>query len=175
VTVGHVRQHTLHQVHGRYMRALRVAGGAPPRPLHEKATSSSSLQLSQRTRAKPCASTPHSRYLAKSRSTYRGRPRPSSLASDSSVAPCFVDSDPYFYSCGTTCPAGYHPTRLKSGVGSCPSPYNTYEVTCYPNTGTWFTSCGTTCPAGYYVGSSSTGASNCPAPYNMNQVTCYSL
>ncbi|WP_239015145.1 hypothetical protein [Archangium violaceum] len=43
------------------------------------------MQLSQRTRAKPCASTPHSRYRAKSRSTYRGRPRPTSLASSSSV------------------------------------------------------------------------------------------
>ncbi|HZH78086.1 MAG TPA: hypothetical protein VEY88_18805 [Archangium sp.] len=35
------------------------------------------MQLSQRTRAKPCANPPHSRYLAKSRSTYRGRPLPS--------------------------------------------------------------------------------------------------
>ncbi len=39
--------------------------GHPPRPLHQKVTRSSSLQLSQRTRAKPCASTPHSRYLAR--------------------------------------------------------------------------------------------------------------
>ncbi len=60
--------------------------GHTPRPLHEKATSSSSLQLSQRTRAKPCASTPHSRYRAKSRSTYRGTPHPTSLAPSSSVA-----------------------------------------------------------------------------------------
>lgn len=34
-----------------------------------------------RPRAKPCASTPHSRYLEKSRSTYRGNPRPTSAAS----------------------------------------------------------------------------------------------
>ncbi len=46
--------------------------GHIPRPLHEKATSSSSLQLSQRTRAKPCARTPHSGYRAKSRSIPSG-------------------------------------------------------------------------------------------------------
>lgn len=39
----------------------------------------------EHTRAKPCASTPHSRYLAKSCSMYRGKPRSSSLASASSV------------------------------------------------------------------------------------------
>lgn len=60
--------------------------GHTPRPLHEKATRSSSVQLSQRTRAKPCANTPHSRYRVKSRSTYRGRPRHTSLASTSNVA-----------------------------------------------------------------------------------------
>ena len=47
-----------------HMRPLRVAGRHTPRPLHEKATRSSSLPLSQRTRPKPCASTPHSRYRA---------------------------------------------------------------------------------------------------------------
>jgi hypothetical protein len=45
--------------------AARYRRGTP-RPLHKKATSSSSLQFSQRIRAKPCASPPHSRYLAKS-------------------------------------------------------------------------------------------------------------
>jgi hypothetical protein len=43
--------------------------GHTPRPLHEKATRSSSLQLSQRTRAKPCASTPHSSRYSHPRSS----------------------------------------------------------------------------------------------------------
>lgn len=73
--VGHVWPHALHQVHRRHMHLRRVAGRTHPRPLHEKATRGSSLQLSQRTHAKPCASTPHSRHLVRSRFTYRGKVR----------------------------------------------------------------------------------------------------
>ena len=68
--------------------------GQKPRCLHENATSSSWLQRSQRTRQKPWARMPHSRYLRSATSTWRGTPPSGSAAAVAAgMTPVSLGSD----------------------------------------------------------------------------------
>lgn len=60
--------------------------GQSPRPLQEKATTSSCRQSSQKTRAKPCAKIPHRRNASTSRRQNRGTWRSLAASSDWNVA-----------------------------------------------------------------------------------------
>jgi len=71
---GDLGQHAVHEVSRGVGHAAAPQAGQKPRPLHEKATSHSRAQASQRTRTKPWARMPHARKARSSRSAKRGTP-----------------------------------------------------------------------------------------------------